>query len=105
MSDQQTSAWPIICGVLALFTAISWAFAIGQHLQLQKILTGEENMRRRWQVETEGLAEEMKQATQKISDESYARVKAEAQVAALQAQIADLTKQQADAQRSAKPAP
>jgi septal ring factor EnvC (AmiA/AmiB activator) len=105
MSDQRSSTWPIISGVLALLTVISCAYAIDQYLTLQKVLAGEENMRRRWHADTEGIAEEMKQVGRKISEESYARVKAEAQVAALQAQIADLTKQLTEAQRSAKPSP
>jgi TolA-binding protein len=94
MSDQSSSAWPVICGVLAIVAAIASVIAI------QGLV-----WKRRWQADNEMMSQELRAAAQKLGDEAYARVKAESQIAALQTKIEDLRKQLDDAQHKARPAP
>ena len=90
--------------MLAVITAGSLAIVAILQIRLQDHIVNE-NWKARWIKDTAASTKEIKNMAQMVADASYAKVQAEAQVAALQAQIADLTKQLAETQRSAKPAP
>jgi uncharacterized coiled-coil protein SlyX len=70
--------------VLNLLLALAFMF-----VQMTLYAT-RENWKRRWNDDTKFFAEEVKTYAQKISEESYARVKAEAANSSLSAQVVDL---------------
>ena len=94
MSESSSSAWPILCGVIAVLGIGAAAALFMQNQAMQS----------RWQSEAEMLSQEMNAVAQKMADESYARNKAEAQISVLKAQIDDLMRQLAEAKRSIPPA-
>ena len=70
--------------VLNLLLALAFMF-----VQMTLYAT-RENWKRRWNEDTKFFAEEVKVAAQKIADESYAKVQAQALVSSQGSQIADL---------------
>lgn len=90
MSDSPPStAWPAICGVLAVICCLSIAAIAFLFKQAVEANT----WKRRWNDDTKFFADEVKVVAQRIADEASARAKAEAQVAVLQAQVDDLKRQ------------
>jgi hypothetical protein len=101
MSDRSPAVplWPLLCGIMALLAVIASAAALSLYLRLQEYRAGEENMQRRYLVDTRQIDEEMKAAGKKLADESFARLQAEMRCEALQARVDELTRALAESQR------
>ena len=90
MNDSpQLTAWPAICGVLAVLCCGSVVCIV----MLYKLVVENQNWKRRWNDDTQFFANEVKVAAQKIADESYARVQAERRATELLEQFENLKAQ------------
>lgn len=96
MSERESSAWPIICGTLAMIIVGLGFYTT--FLYRQNLMNA--NWQRRWNDDTKALADEIRVLTQKVAEDSYGRVKFESQeIIALKARIADLTIELAELHR------